>query len=198
MIVFAGVAQAESPNTHVLTIHLPGGGVEQIRYSGDAPPEIYFRPTPALIEPSLLFPAFGPGSPFAVFDRISEEMELRAARLLREAAAMDERLPRGPDGLIEASTRALPPGGHSYTFVSTVSDSGICARSVEITFSRDGKPRVASRSYGQCGAHATKPRSVSTPLKPRHRPETITVDAQSSPPAKAPRSGLVQEASWRQ
>jgi hypothetical protein len=103
MIVFAGVAQAESPNTHVLTIHLPGGGVEQIRYSGDAPPEIYFRPTPALIEPSLLFPAFGPGSPFAVFDRISEEMELRAARLLREAAAMTERLPRGPDGLTEGS-----------------------------------------------------------------------------------------------
>ena len=38
MIVFAGFAQAQSPVTHVLTIHLPGGGVEQICYSGDVPP----------------------------------------------------------------------------------------------------------------------------------------------------------------
>jgi hypothetical protein len=197
MIVFAGFANAEIPSTHVLTIHLPGGGVEEIRYSGDIPPEIYFNPPAA--EPPALFPAFEPEAAFAWLTQISEEMDRRATRLLQEAAAMTGRLPPDPDGLIEAGTSALPPGARAYTFVSSLSSNGLCAHSVEITASEYGEePRVVSRSYGRCGRHPneTAPRSVSAPPKPRHSRETILVKAQTGRHAQTARRGLVQEAAW--
>ncbi|MFZ0494473.1 MAG: hypothetical protein WBE80_00735 [Methylocella sp.] len=200
MIVFAGFARAQSPGTHVLTLHLPDGGVEQIRYSGDVPPDVFLGTNPALVRPPLLSPAFGPESPFAMFDRISEEMNQRAASLLRQAAAMTEQFPSGPDQLIQADLSSLPPNGHSYTFVSTMSPRGVCGHSVEITSSGNGgPPRVVSRSFGQCGGgpHATAPGSVSVPSKPKHRPGTVMVNAQGSQSVDAARSGTVKEAAWR-
>jgi hypothetical protein len=200
MILFAGVAQAQSPGAHLLTIHLPGGGIEQIRYSGDVPPEIFLRPDAALADSSLLFSAFGPDSPFATLDRISEEMDLRAARLLEQAEAMTRQLPSGPDQVIEAHAGGLPPNGQSYTFVSTTSANGICGRSVEVTSSGNGgRPHVVTRSFGHCGGRpdAAAPETIWGPFKPRHRPDTIMADAQSSQPSGAQRSRMVQEAAWR-
>jgi hypothetical protein len=193
MIVFAGFARAQSPGTHVLTIHLPGGGVEQIRYSGDVPPEVFLGTNPALS------PAFGPESPLAMFDRISAEMNQRAASLLQQAAAMTEQLPSDPDQLIQADFSGLPPNGHSYSFVSTISARGICGRSVEITSSANGgPPRVVSHSFGQCGGpQATAPGSVSVRSRPKHRPDTIMVNAQSRQSVEAASSGTVKEAAWR-
>ncbi|MGH6863984.1 MAG: hypothetical protein ACRECN_06880, partial [Methylocella sp.] len=48
MIVFAGVAQARCPGPHVVTIPLPGGGIEQIRYNGCVAPEVVLGTNPAL------------------------------------------------------------------------------------------------------------------------------------------------------
>ena len=200
MILFAGVAQAQSPGAHLLSIHLPGGGIEQIRYSGDVPPEIFLGPNAVLADSSLLFPAFGPDSPFAALDRISEEMDQRAARLLEQAEAMTRQLPSGPDQLIQAHAGGLPPDGQSYTFVSTMSANGICGRSVEVTSSGNGgRPHVVTRSFGQCGGrpNAAAPESIWEPSKSRHRPDTIMANAQSRQPAEAVRSGMVQEAAWR-
>ena len=200
MIVFAGFAQAQSPGTHVLTIYLPRGGVERIQYSGDVPPEIFFGPTPALAESPVAFPAFGPGSPFAALDRMSEEMDRRAALLLREAAAMADHIPAEPGELIQAQSGSMPPNGQSYRFVSAVSANGVCGRSVEITSLGDGKePRVVSRSFGHCGTArpATVRGSLPTPPKPAHRPDMIMVKTQSRPPTEATHSGLLQEAAWQ-
>jgi len=124
----------------------------------------------------------------------------RAASLLQQAAAMAKQLQSVPDQLIQADFSSLPPNGHSYTFVSTMSTRGVCGHGVEITSSGNGRPpRVVSRSFGQCGGgpQATAPGSVSVPSKPKHRPGTIMVNAQSSQSADAVRSGTVKEAAWR-
>ncbi|MGH6863149.1 MAG: hypothetical protein ACRECN_02565, partial [Methylocella sp.] len=155
---------------------------------------------PALAEPPLLAPAYGLESPFAILDRMSEEMNQRAASLLRQAAAMTKLLPPDPDRLVQADFGSLPPSGHSYGFVSTMSASGVCGRSVEITSSGNGRPpRVVSRSFGQCGGspRATAPGSVSVPSNPRHRTDTIMANAQSSQPVDAARPKLVKEAAWQ-
>jgi len=199
MIIFAGFAQAQSPGTHVLTIHLPGGGTEEIRYSGDVPPEIFLEPGPALGDPPSLFPASGPESPFAMLDRISEEMNRRADLLLREAAGMTGRLTADPNQLIEAASRGLPPTGYSYSFVSALSSNGSCSRSVEITSLGDGKqPRVVSHTSGHCGGdRAETARRNAGPPKPGHRPGTIMVKDQMSQPAQASPSKMIEKAAWR-
>ncbi|HUB64495.1 MAG TPA: hypothetical protein VL996_08640 [Methylocella sp.] len=201
LIVFAGVAQSQSPGTHVLTIHLPGGGTEQIRYSGDVPPEIFLRPDAALADSPSLFPAFGPETSFEALDQISREMDQRAARLLEQAEAMTKQLPandRLNKELIEAQSGRLPEGGHSYTFVSTMSADGICGRSVEITSSATGgQPHVVTQNFGHCGS-GPKSGSISVPTKPRHRPDTIMASAQGGQLAEAAGSDMVQHAAWRQ
>jgi hypothetical protein len=40
----SGVAAARDLNTHVMTIQVPGGGVAEIRYTGDVPPQVVFSP----------------------------------------------------------------------------------------------------------------------------------------------------------
>lgn len=206
MIVFAGFARAESPNTHTLTIHLPDGAVEEVRYSGDVPPEIYLRRGPAFGAPPFLYSAFGPDSPFAMLDRISQEMDRRAARLLEEAEAITARLkpPRAGEfigELIEAHAQSLPAGVQSYSFVSSFSGNGVCARSVEITSMGEGKePRVVSRSYGQCaGAPQEAPRNVFAPSSRTRRPQTIEASLREKQPATdAPATSLIQAAALRQ
>jgi hypothetical protein len=199
MIAFAGVAQAQCPGTHVLTIPLPGGGTEQIRYSGCVAPKVFLGTNPALVEPPLLSSAYGPESPFAILDRISEEMNQRAASLLQQAEAMTKKFPADPERLIQADFGGFPPNGHSYAFVSTMSASGVCGHSVEITSTGNGEPpRVVSRSFGQCGApRATAPGSVSVPSKPRHRTDTIMANTQGSQSVDATHSGTVKEAAWQ-
>lgn len=200
MIVFAGVAQARCRDPHVLTIQLPGGGVERIRYNGCVAPEVFLGTNPALVEPPLLSPDYGAESPFAILDRISEEMDRRAARLLQRAAAMTKQFPPNPDRLIQADIGSLRPSGHSYTFVSTMSTNGFCGRSVEITSSGNGgPPRIVSRNFGQCGSapRATAPGSVSVPSKPRHRTDTIMANAQSIQSVDATHPGLVKKAAWQ-
>ncbi|MGH6795079.1 MAG: hypothetical protein ACREDD_08480 [Methylocella sp.] len=197
MIVFSGVAQARCLGTHVLTVPLPGGGVEQIRYSGCVAPEVFLGASPARVEPP---PAYGPESPFAVLDRMSEEMNRRAARLLQQAAAMTQQFPSDPDRLIQAELGSLPPNGHSYTFVSSMSASGFCGRSVEITsFGNGRQPRIVSHSFGQCGGapRATAPGSVSVPSTPRHRTDTIMANAQTSQSVDAAPPDMVKEAAWQ-
>ncbi len=88
-IGFPGAALAQSPQTHVMTVRLPGGGVEQIRYTGDVPPQVVVAESPAPIEAFAPMPSlFGPQSPFAALDRISAEMDRQAAAMFRQADAL--------------------------------------------------------------------------------------------------------------
>ena len=85
----AGASAGELARTHVLTVRLPDGSIEQIRYLGDRPPQIHWTQDPA--------PLFWPGiervdmnSPFAALDRMSAEMDREAQALLNQTARLQD------------------------------------------------------------------------------------------------------------
>jgi hypothetical protein len=165
-IGFSGAATAQSPNIHVMTVRLPGGGSAEIRYTGEVAPQVVVSEAPATLGAPMLMPSlFGSGPPFAMLDRISAEMDRRAAAMFREADALAARASSGQ--LTEAALRNLPPGSRSYSFVSTMSGNGVCTRSVEITSMGNGaQPRVVSHSSGNCGPTAGTPGSINLPAAP--------------------------------
>jgi hypothetical protein len=74
-----GIAAAQEPATHVMTVPLPGGGIARITYTGDVAPRVAFEPAPI-----PWTSAFGPYSPFAELERISAEMNREAAALFQQ------------------------------------------------------------------------------------------------------------------
>nr|WP_294529403.1 hypothetical protein [uncultured Rhodopila sp.] len=73
----ASLAEAQTSTTHVMTVQLPNGAIEQIRYSGDVPPQIVLVPDAASFE-----------SPFAALEQMSALMNRQAEAMLRSARAM--------------------------------------------------------------------------------------------------------------
>ena len=187
----SGAAMAQSPQTHVMTVRLPGGGLEQIRYTGNVPPQVVVGESPAAIDALVPMPSlFGRDSPFAALDRISAEMDRQAASMFRQA---DELAAQARSGqLTEAAMRNLPPGSANYSFVSTMSGSGVCTQSVEITSRGNGAPpRVVSHSSGNCAAAPGASGSISLPTAPApaSRPDVVWTSAHGP----RPYAGLVRE-----
>ena len=90
VIAAAGVvgAAAAASNFRVLTVRLPDGALEQIRYLGDQPPEVSVGQAPLpLVSPA--FGLIGPDPVFADLDRISADMDRSAAAMLDEARRME-------------------------------------------------------------------------------------------------------------
>ena len=88
-----------------------------------------------------------------MLDRIAAEMDRRAAAMFRYAETIADRADAG--GFAEAAFGAMPPGGQSYSYVSTISGNGVCTQSVRITSRGDGTPpRVERHSSGNCGTAA--------------------------------------------
>jgi hypothetical protein len=189
-IGFCGAALAQSSNTHLLTVNLPGGGVAQIHYTGDVPPQVVLS-NGAPLDVWTPMPALsGPGSPFAMLDRLSAEMDRQAAAMFVRADALAAQARSGQ--LTEAAARDLPPGSESYSFVSTISGNGVCTRSVEITSQGNGTaPRVVSHSSGNCGAVPGATATIGLPAAPvpANRPDVVWASAHGSKPA----AGLVRE-----
>jgi len=139
-------AAAADQDIHVMTVRLPDGAVEQIRYSGDVPPQIVIANGATPFDIGWPVGFFGPDSPFAEMDHISAEIGQMTA-MIRNADAL-----AANPGVAEIDAGKLPPGAESYSFVSTMSGNGVCARSVQITSRGEGqKPQVLSRTYGDCG-----------------------------------------------
>ena len=184
---FAGLAAAESPQTHVMTIALPDGGAAQIRYIGDVAPQIVFRPAPVAA-------FFAPDTSFAALDRISAEMEGEAASLLRQAQMLAV---APPTGVTEAALADMPPGSRSYTFVSTMNGSNVCMRSTEITARGDGRPpQVVTHASGNCAGLPQGVGSAALPAPPPvpgNGPEMLQTRAVGAHPY----AGLIREASWQ-
>ncbi len=185
-ILVGSVAAAEMKNAHVLTVRLPDGTVERIRYSGDVAPEVSLRPAGA---PLAFVPAadlFDAGSPFAEVDRVFADMDRQAESMLRQAevmrrAAIQEQA-GGPRGLMQAGFGALPAGVSSYSVVTTIEGGKACTRTVEFTGNAaGGAPKVLTSSSGDC-------RAAGAPATPTVAP------GGASPTRRAP--GLVQ-ASYR-
>jgi hypothetical protein len=138
---------AAAQDTHVMTVRLPGGAVERIRYSGDVPPQVEVTAGAMPFDVAWPVAFFGPDSPFAEMNRISAEMDRRMTAMIRNADAL-----AADPGLTEIEAGKLPPGAESYSVVSSMSGNGVCTRSVQITSRGEGqKPQVLSRTYGDCG-----------------------------------------------
>jgi hypothetical protein len=189
----AGIAQAQprSHRTHVLTVQFPGGGTEQIRYTGDIPPQVILVPATAGVT------AFAQNwaSPFAVLNQISTKMDQQVAALMHQVQAL-ESMPLRPNGPIQVNAGSLPLGVQSYTLVATTDGGNVCTHSTTTTSTGNGAPpKVVSQVSGNCGsagnsvAPAPEP-SVTPVLK---RPHTIQVEHRSPRPLYAP---LVHEVTW--
>ena len=172
-LAFAGSVAAQTLPTHVMTVPLPGGGMEQIRYSGDVAPQVMLRPGPA-----PLSAAFSGDPSFAAFEQIAAEMDREAMALLN-ATALFDRPGVAPERLLEAAAR---------------SGAGVCMRSVEITQRPGEQPQVVRRTAGNCGdaAGPATPASRSLAAPPRQQPRTLSVKAEHVRPPR----GAVQQVAW--
>jgi hypothetical protein len=183
LCIAGGMALAGSPRTHVLTVRLPGGAIEEIRYNGNVRPQVFVSPEgmPADIARNSAF--FGPGSAFAELDRISEamdrQMQAQMQAMLRDARTFAQE----PRLLTRIDVGKLPAGAQSFSFVSTVSGSGVCGKSVEITARGEGeKPQVVSKSWGDCGTTRGAPGVKLAPAAAR--PSNVReIDDRSRTPA---------------
>jgi hypothetical protein len=191
-IGFCGVAAAQSPQFHVMTIALPGGGVEQIHYTGPVAPQVSVSDMPAF---AALPPLFATTSPFADLERISAMMDRQSERMLREAAALST----GATLPNVTAVNALPAGAQEYSFVATMNGSNVCSRSVEITSQGNGAaPHVVTHTSGDCGAAAAGPApsfpvptQLPTAPSPNNGPRMIMTKATGAQPYAA----RVEEAS---
>jgi hypothetical protein len=172
-------ARAGDSTPHILTIELPDGAVEQIRYRGDVPPTVVMAPAPF----SVPAPLFGPDPAFAALQRMSAALDAQAAVMLHEAEGM----PR----LTEAQFRNLPAGATGYSFVSTFSSNGACTRTTQVTYRGDGlAPQTVSNVSGDCGGQPAARPVPARIHQPVTAPRTVLADA-------APEIAAVQEAAWR-
>ena len=191
----SGVAAARDLNAHMMTVQLPGGGVAEIRYTGDVPPQVVFSPAPTALGAFMPFGAvFGPASPFATLDRISAAMDREAASLIRLAEMLANAPAFAPNRPIETALGNLPPGTESYSMVSMWSGNGVCTQSIEITSpANGGRPRVVSHSSGNCGSAPGSAVVIRAPTlpAPTHAPEILETHGTQ------PYGGLVREAAWQ-
>ncbi len=169
-ILAAGVvtpAMAGDGQVHVLTLQMPGGGVEQIEYTGEVAPQVVFVPTSRMVAVPMM-----DVDPFATLSRISAMMDQQAAAMLREVESLQGGMFPG-----------LPRGASGYSFVSTMSGTGVCTRSVRITYNGgNAPPQMVSSSSGDCGSDHRQqvPSEVTVPVPsgpPSHSPGTVEVKA---------------------
>lgn len=184
----SGLAAAQTPQTHVMTVALPDGATAQLRYTGDVPPRINFsaEPTTAANWP----PLFGTDLPFAMLDRISAEMDRQAAAMLRQAVAVSRAA--SADEALPLAIGTLPPDSQSYSFVAETTGNGVCSQSVEISETGNGPPKVVRHSSGNCGPATAGAATLPSASAPSTRPDMLWIDNSRPPPARA----LIQETSW--
>jgi hypothetical protein len=160
-------AVAGDNQVHVLTVQLPGGGVEHIQYSGDVAPRIVLVPMSSTMSVMQ-------DDPFAALERISDMMQQQEIMMLRQMQALT----------------AVPFGAGGHAFVSTMAGNGVCMRSVRITYNNgEEAPKVVSSTSGDCGrGHGVQtPVEVDRPAPMRHKlPNTIEVKATGHTPDGAP------------
>ncbi len=197
----SGLAHAAPERSHVMTVPLPDGAIEQIRYTGDVPPQVILAPE-AVPADALGLPtaSFDAASPFALLQRLSAEMDQQAASMFQTIDAMMAQPTLGPGSATEAMWSRLPAGTELYSVISTFSGAGTCTRSMQITYQGNGqKPQVLSRTAGDCGASrgATMPAELPAPsVVPSHR--LATVQAKNNVPAAAqPYRGLLHQVTNR-
>ncbi len=183
---------AREVQSHVMTVRLPDGSVEQIQYTGDTPPQVVVAPAPVAIATPFFGPQAGFGPSFAELQRISAILDQQAAAMMRQIAAIPT--------MTGAAIGDLPPGASGYSYIATSSGNGVCTRSVQITYrGGDAKPQMVSHTSGNCGTdqEPAVPSGLSAPppatapqLAEPHR--TIEVKADGRKPYLA----MAQPVTW--
>ncbi len=153
VFALAGVARAQGSDVHVMNVRMPDGSIEQIQYTGDVAPRVVFAaPRAVAVE-----------SPFAMLERMSQEMNRQAAAMFQAMNAAMAMPLAAPNGLTQAATG---PG------------AGFCMRSVQVTYAGNGQPQVVSHTSGNCGpAEGAAPAALPTAPAPRNGAKTIEVKA---------------------
>ncbi len=161
-VALGGYALAGNPDVRTMTVQLPGGGVEEIEYTGDVAPQV------------SLLPAMQGGSsdPFAALAQVSAEMDQQAAAMMNAMDAMTAGALGQPGALVPAAFGQMPPGS-------------ACFQSVEITSIGDGQaPKVVAHTSGDCGggapgmgapASAVRAASPTAPVSSPLQPQLIRV-----------------------
>jgi len=180
---FALPAAGNDQPTHEMTIQLPDGGTETIRYTGDVAPKIHFVDAPfAIAWPAPVAFSFGPS--FAAFDQIAADMDRQMNALWRQAQTMASWPTNGE--LSQAALQNLGPGGSAYTVVSESVGNNFCTRMTKITSSPNGgKPKVVSRTSGNCDASPAGAGTV-----PSHASAQTIADHRAIPAAAVQRTAL--------
>ena len=138
-----------------MTVRLPDGRLEQIRYTGNVPPAV-------IVGPQAIVSSFAPVSPFAMLERMSEDMEQQEAIMFRA---------------INDMTMANAGG---FGVIPAMSGPGVCMRSVRITFTGNGQaPHVMSQTAGDCGAAQGRatPATLPNAAVPNQTPRLIEARA---------------------
>lgn len=145
----AAFAASKVEAMHEMTVQLPGGGVEQIRYAGNVPPRVVIGSAP--FETAWAPITFGFDPSFARLEQISAAMDRRMEQLFRQSLAQTRWLDQQT---INTSTlRNLPAGTSRYTWIATSNGNGYCTQTVQITApANGGKPQVVSNKSGDCSA----------------------------------------------
>jgi hypothetical protein len=174
----AAAAAMAAENSRVLTLRLPDGSQEQIRYTGDVAPEVHILSGPrTFVAFAPMFDPFGADSPFAALDRMSQAMDRDAARLLSQARA----LPTGAGGLKQVNLGTLPQGVSGYTVVSTFSGGKFCTHTTQYSAgAADQQAKVLTSSSGDCGPAKTGgPEMTTAPPRPAEHAPVLTSTAYS-------------------
>lgn len=149
MSTFAVPAAGKDTASHIMTVQLPGGGSAAIRYAGDVVPKVTFAADPfgATWMPESF--TFEPS--FAAMQQIAADMDRQMDAFWRQARTMASW--PAESGLSQATLSNPMPGSSSYSVVSEAYGNNVCTRVTEITASSNGgKPKVASRTSGNCYA----------------------------------------------
>lgn len=151
----AAVADAQSSQIHEMTVQLPGGGVEHIRYSGDVKPAIVVMPRLAVADPFAAdFAAdFWPDRAFAQMQAIELQMDHRLNAMLEQANAMQA---MAQSGRYDIAFGKMPPGTKQFTQISTFTSNGVCTRTISVTSpaTAGAQPQLVSNVSGNCGQTA--------------------------------------------
>lgn len=179
----AGVALA-ADRQHVLNVVMPDGTVAQVHYVGDVAPRVVVAPT---ADPMLA--AFGGDSPFAMFDRISAQMDAQMNAMMRQASMMAAAAPAANGQVSEAALKSLPVGTVSYSVTSFSSGNGAsCSQSVQVTsLGANEAPKVVRQNSGDCSAmNSRQPTPAVAQPAPAGQPALTPVSLEKPKDASKP------------
>ena len=166
VLAIGGLVGAQFVKSHTISVRLPNGGVARVFYTGDVPPGITVAPDARTVAAAWHPDWVAAESPFAEIARVSAEMDREADAMLREAWAP---VPIAP----------IAPGFEGYSFASTLSGGGICSRGVEIIAEGHGeRPRVLTRTMGNCGASSQPAQKTLEPAPSPTRPAVVAASYQ--------------------